>query len=378
MFFNFRLFFSVFNSILFHPKGHYRLTPKRFFRVFLFLLLYVPYEILTWFCFLADDILYPNYRKEKVTQPIFIIGNFRSGTTLLQRLMLDDYENTTGLTAREIVFASSILQRKIFRIIGKLDRLVGSPLIKLIRRLDDRTIHKVAHHRFRWDDYEEDDFLLLHSFSTFGLWLYSVPREPLKPLMRFDRAVTPGLRKKIMRTYRRLIQRHVHFHRGKRLISKNPTFSTKITSLLEVFPDAKFVYLVRDPEEVIPSQLNMLATVWHWMADPLEEFPFAEEVQEMAEEWYNYPLERLKDLPTDQWTIVRYEKLVDDPRGTVEDIYRSLGVPMNPAFASVLRKRAAESRSHRTQKYPLDKMGLSSKDIHRRFADVYRRFPSAG
>ena len=43
------------------------------------------------------------------------------------------------------------------------------------------------------------------------------------------------------------------FKHGKRLILKSPTHSCRIKVLLELFPDARFVHIMRDPYVVFPS-----------------------------------------------------------------------------------------------------------------------------
>jgi hypothetical protein len=72
----------------FKAKGqHYRLTPKRIFALTVFLLIYIPTEIIAWICFGLDEIFFPNYRMQEVKSPVFIIGNPRSGTTFTHRLI---------------------------------------------------------------------------------------------------------------------------------------------------------------------------------------------------------------------------------------------------------------------------------------------------
>ena len=78
--YNFRAFFKT--------KGkHYQLTPKRILVLLVWLILFIPAQILNRIFFLFDDLLFPGYRSQEVKQPVFIIGNPRSGTTFLHRLL---------------------------------------------------------------------------------------------------------------------------------------------------------------------------------------------------------------------------------------------------------------------------------------------------
>ena len=57
--------------------------------------------------------------------------------------------------------------------------------------------------------------------------------------------------------YRRCVQRHLYARQGtapkRTYLSKNPTFTLRLRSLLREFPDAHVVVLVRDPERHLPG-----------------------------------------------------------------------------------------------------------------------------
>ena len=43
----------------------------------------------------------------------------------------------------------------------------------------------------------------------------------------------------------------------KYFVAKNPAFSPKIATLMEFFPDARIIYLVRNPLDMLPSTISM-------------------------------------------------------------------------------------------------------------------------
>ncbi len=59
--------------------------------------------------------------QQEIEAPVFIIGNFRSGSTLLQRLLAKDEEHLTAMTTLEIYIAPSITQRVFWKAAGKVD-----------------------------------------------------------------------------------------------------------------------------------------------------------------------------------------------------------------------------------------------------------------
>ena len=58
-----------------------------------------------------DPLFFPRLRRTRVKAPIVIVGNPRSGTTFLQRLMARDTANFSCLKMWEIFFAPSITSR---------------------------------------------------------------------------------------------------------------------------------------------------------------------------------------------------------------------------------------------------------------------------
>lgn len=89
--FNFRLFFRLTYVSLFESQGtHARLTRKRVLSLLAFYAVFVPMQLINWFFFLLDDILFAGYRSVEVKEPVFIVGVPRSGSTHLLRVLARD------------------------------------------------------------------------------------------------------------------------------------------------------------------------------------------------------------------------------------------------------------------------------------------------
>jgi hypothetical protein len=187
----------------------------------------------------------------------------------------------------------------------------------------------------------------------------------------------PTLRRhKIMGFYRSCLRRHL-FARGsdKKFLSKNPTFCPKVGSLYEFFPDAKIIYLVRNPLETVPSIVSWLSYQWKQFADPVDDYVFKDYLLELAKEWYEYPLECFSKAPVESYAIVRYEDLMRDPRQVLTCVYEKFGFEISPEFRNILDQENLRAASYQSKhNYSLRKMGLSKKRILRTFAFVFRRF----
>ena len=111
--YNFKRLWRITKLNFFKARGTMsRLTPKRLLILVGFYALYAIVEITTWTCFALDRIFYPDFLNVEIKSPVFIIGNPRSGTTFLHRLLALDEMHFSCMRMWEIFFAPSIVQRK--------------------------------------------------------------------------------------------------------------------------------------------------------------------------------------------------------------------------------------------------------------------------
>ncbi|MBN2047356.1 MAG: sulfotransferase [Anaerolineaceae bacterium] len=371
--FNFKGFFRYNYLSFFKSKGtHYRLTWKRFWSLFLFLLLYIPYELITWFFFLLDEIFYPAYRKQTVKQPIFIIGNPRSGTTFLHRLMDKDPGHFSTVKSYELILAPSITQRKILWGLKRIDQLFGFPVQKLVEFLNNQIFKKNAAHKIVLREAEEDDHFLIHIWAGTLFWLmYPIVDESLK-LFYFDQQLPHEARLKIMNFYKRCIQRHLYAHGGNlTLLSKNPAFTSRVATLREIFPDARFIVLVRTPSESMPSMMNYMAEGWKLFLDAHEPYPYKDEFFGVMKHFYLYPIEYFGDDES-VCQFIKYDELVAHPDEIVEDLYDWLGIPVSEQFEDILEAETTKARAYKSKhKYSIEEMGLTEEQIYSAYSEVF-------
>ena len=73
-------------------------------------------------------------------------------------------------------------------------------------------------------------------------------------------------RRRINDFYRECVRRQLYLNGpDKTHLSKNPLWAGRVASLIESFPDARFVVNVRDPRDTIPSLLKLLSSAWQRM-----------------------------------------------------------------------------------------------------------------
>jgi hypothetical protein len=380
MTFNFKLGLKhTYEALFKSSKPNLKLRPRRIIVLTLFYTLFPIIEVITWFAFLLDKVFYPNFEELKITNPVFVIGNYRSGTTLLHRYLSFDYRRFTSMTGWEIFIAPSIVQRKLMNLFVAIDQVFGSPIVRTFDHLWGKFAQgPVYFHKMGVREPEEDENLLAHIWSgIIALNLFPDFEEGNLPgFAYYDRMLNQRQKDRIMRFYHGCIQRHLYYHGHKKVyLSKSPSFSGHIETLIDAFPDAKFVYIVRSPYEVVPSSINMWSFKWHVTLDPDEEYPYKEQVLDMIKEYYLHPFDVLNNLPKDHYHFVYYDELMENPETSVQGIYDAFGFHISPAFRRRLRRIIRRHQNYkRPKKYSLKKMGLSNRKIFQNFKGVFKKF----
>jgi len=372
---NLKLYLKTFWVSFFKSEGTPgKLTPKRFFILSLIFFLYPIWHFSIRMAYGLDKLFYPQLINQDVKQPIFIVGNFRSGTTLLHRIMAKD-PRFTGMKTWEIYVAPSIIQRKLVRWLMGINRLIGNPIEKLIRRFE-KALHQYSYmHRAGLNEIEEDGQVFLHIWSTYNLFAFFPFPELVRNYIYYDEDVPEDQKHLDMDYYQEVLKRHVYANNGKQYISKSPTFSPKVKTIHEKFPDAKFINLVRSPLRVIPSSVSMFSNHWQTYGEPGEAYPgpAKEIMQEQAKYWYLHPHQYLKNLPNDQYVMLRYKDLVADPKSAIENIYQRFGIEMTPEFEQILIDETEKARQFKSKhNYSLDQMGFSSTTLKEDFNDAMK------
>ena len=367
--FNFRLYLIDFYYSLFRSRG----TPARLSRKRVFLLLFLFFGYPFWnlyirLGFLLDNLFFPQFKKDKSPDPIFIIGNYRSGSTFFHRLLLKD-DQFTCLKAWEIYFAPSLVHRSVIRFILRVSKLIGSPVQKAVQAFDRMMNDIYTMHKTGLYTYEQDSQLFYHTWSSYNIFAISPFPELARRYIYYDQDVPQKERHQQFGYYKNVLKRHMVLHPGQRYLAKNPDFSPAVNTLLEIFPRAKFINLVRPPEQMLPSSINLWAHNWRAYGTPEEEFPQIEVIKEHARHWYRYPHQALSHLPPDRYQVVFFENLVADPEGEVNRVYQQLGLKVTQEFHQILKEVTIESRNYSGYgNYSIGRMGVDISSIKEEFA----------
>mmetsp|Transcript_3814 Transcript_3814/g.4621 ORF Transcript_3814/g.4621 Transcript_3814/m.4621 type:complete len:412 (-) Transcript_3814:891-2126(-) len=393
-----RRFCKLFRNSLskeFASNGNFYLGAKRVFVLGGSLIFFPSICVWTHIGFWLDDLLFPDWRNTRVSTPCFIIGNARSGTTWFHRILAKDCKNFTCPKTWEIIFAQSITHRLMFHKLAKVDKALGEPVSKLINWVDNKLLAKSTVHPMGLMKAEEDEWLMTQVCSCQLMALIFPLIDVFHDLIWFDKTLEKKSRKAIMVHYHECIKRHLYAHRfilseGKTddispiYLSKNPTFTLRIASIHEEFPDAQFIVMVRNPYDAIPSMVSYIQKCWHVFAQPKIERPFSSELQEMCVHHYTYPRKYRSANPNseDQITILHYEDCKHDILKAVRTCYQAIGkrkksLNLDDSMVNYLKVEQTVSDCYRSSHiYSIEACcGMQAVDFQVRHSEAFDMYP---
>lgn len=142
----------------------------------------------------------------------------------------------------------------------------------------------------------------------------------------------------------------------KPLILKSPPHTGRLRLIRELFPDAKFIHLVRDPVKLFSSTMKLWLSLDSAQSmqnetpiAALESFIF-----DCLTTMYATFDDQAKGLEECDLVTVRYEELAAKPVDTCERIYGSLGLGDFGSVRQSMVQRALADRDYATNKHEAD------------------------
>lgn len=289
--------------------------------------------------------------------PLFVLGHWRSGTTLLHELLVLDGRYTFPTTYQCVAPNHFLISD---RYITKLKFLIPSK-----RPMDDMD--------FGWDRPQEDEFALCNMGLPSPYLNMAFPNEPPKHL---EYLTMEGLSKEELDRWKAGLEwflKRVTLRNPKRIILKSPPHTGRIKTLLEVFPDARFVHIVRNPYAVFGSTVRLWKTLYKFQALQDPKFRGLEEYVYSCFERMYTAFDRDRHLvdPSRMFEI-RYEDLVANPIDQVRNLYDHLKLGEYDLALPKLQAYFQDRQDYRTGKYQIEES--VREEIDRRWGPFMRRF----
>jgi hypothetical protein len=279
----------------------------------------------------------------EVLPPLFVLGHWRSGTTLLQNLLAVD-DRFASPTWYQVFHPHHFLLTE--SIGSRLGALLHPPAA---RGLDNVLFHTAAP--------AEEEFALSRATFLSPALTWTFPRRAA----HYDRYLSfRGVPEHEVRRWQAAfvkLARKLTFKFRRPLIFKSPHNTCRIRILLEIFPAARFVHIHRDPYTVYKStrKMNLFAH---------ERFPFQDfdlrllhgRILRQYREMYDAYFEERSLIGAGRLCEVAFEDLESDPLRQIRRVYEELSLPdfevTRPAIEEYVRSLAGYRKNEHPEMSP--------------------------
>ncbi len=331
-----------------------------------------------------DEVVAPRWRQTPLRGPLFILGHQRSGTTFLQRLLAQD-GHSRALQLHEMLLPATSLQRSLAQL-KAVDEKLGAPLAQRFHQAQEHLFGPLDDiHKLRFDQVEEDEFVLWTIYASIMCVNDAPSSAELPDLDELRNFHDWSTRRQIaaLGWYRACLLKKLAREPGADpadppwIVSKNPAFTHKVPELMRVFPDARFVNLVRNPLSTIASRLSMIRAIWRRRVPGFRHMTSRQVETIVADSKRTYLAgERdLPPLPPDRRLTIRYETLVARPWRVVERIYQRFSLPgPDASLTEALSQLTGRSEHVSRHQYRLEEFGLTEARLRSELAPIFERY----
>ena len=292
---------------------------------------------------LVEKILFSRrIKKTKVQAPVFILGYPRNGTTYLYYLLSKDpnfaFCKTYECMGPHVIFT-----------FGPILRRIALSVLPIKRPMDNMALGA--------------DLPKEVEFATCNIGIESMSNGcffPQKFSEYFDRFVLfKGPEKELQnwkKNYLWFLKKLTLKNKGKRLILKSPFNTGRIKILLELFPDAKFIFIRRHPYHVYSSNERLYEGILPNLAfHKIDNAEMEQHVFYTFRATIEQYLAQKKAIPEGHLFEVAYEDFFQNQEAIIRQFYQQLDLGnMDPVWP-IFEKEISRYNNYKTNKYGLTK-----------------------
>jgi hypothetical protein len=290
----------------------------------------------------CEDLTYGDrIQKARMQQPpLFIIGHWRSGTTHLHNLLSLD-QNFASPNSYQAMFPWHFLSSE------KFGRCIFNFLAPKKRPMDNMV--------FRADIPQEDE-LALAALSLASPYLRLLfPAGADNRSAGFDPLQLCSDALQSWKSSFAYFAKKLSYLNDKRLVLKSPPHTGRVRILLDMFPAAQFVHIVRNPYEVYFSTRKLWETTLQLShLQKVDAAAADESILSSYSELFSL-FERDRNLiPSGNLYELKFEDLERSPKTTLQQLYRALRLYGFESFWTRAQAYLESIRGYQKNRYRMD------------------------
>jgi hypothetical protein len=275
--------------------------------------------------------------------PVFILGHWRSGTTLLHNMICQDPQ-FSFITTYQSVFPNQLHGSK------WMFKNIMNVFLPDKRPADNVELDP---------DFPQEEEIALGNmipYSFYNFWYF--PHNTFnfyEKYVRFN-GVPPNVRQAWITGYKKLMRSSLLYHGKSGFVSKNPPHTGRIKILLEAFPNAKFIYIYRNPIIVFLSASRFFNNT---MPPIMFQHITPQQVDNIILELYKRIItdyENTKHLiPKGNLVELKYEDFETNPVNGMKHVYETINLNNHETALPYFEKYAALQKKFHKHQYKISK-----------------------
>jgi len=272
--------------------------------------------------------------------PVFILGHWRSGTTLLHNLMTLDPKFTYP---------------NLFQVMAPNNFLLTESWVTKLTRWTLPKTRPMDNMATDWQLPQEDEMalLIMTLYSPYLMLAHQKDRSAYRRF--FDLTELSPNEMKTWKAAFLYFLKKLTLRNNKPIVLKSPSHTFRIPLLLEMFPNAKFVYIYRDPYAVFNSGVHLRRTLF--FENGLGE-PYFDTLEEDVLNVYSKCCETYETtkhlIPPSHLHEIRFEDFEADPLGQMRQLYETLQFDSWPLLEPQIQAQLPQLTGYKKNKFQMN------------------------
>ena len=291
-------------------------------------------------------------------QPLFLIGHWRSGTTFLHNLVCQD-QGLTFCNMYQVAFPRHFLLTE--RIVAPLTE----PFIPKTRPMDNIPTG--------WKLPQEDEIGLCAMNLISPYLMIGIHDRPAYINYLEMEDVTPDELQQWKNDFIYFMKK-LTYRNDKPICLKSPTHTFRVKLLQSMFPDAKFLYIYRNPFKVFQSGMHLRRTIFEENSlGAIDYDAMEDDVLYIYDRFFKAYERDRQNVPEGNLFEIRYEDLEQNPIGILEQAYDGLGLSGFDELKATLEPEVPKLRRYKKNQYSsLD--AVTKKRVYNRLRPAIERY----
>ena len=274
--------------------------------------------------------------------PVFILGHWRSGTTFVHNVMACD-KHFGYCTTYQTVFPHLMMW--------------GQPFFKKTMSWLMPDHRPTDNMELAVDLPQEEEFALsnMTACNYYNFWFFPQAMQEYADKYLLMNDITDDELREFEEVFTKLIKVSLWNTGGTQFLSKNPPHTGRVRELVKMFPNAKFIYLMRNPYTVFESTRSFYGnTIKPLMLQNISPEELESNILSVyAKLYHKYEADKTC-IPAGNLIEVKFEDFEADAVEMTRKIYQTLSIPGFDEALPAIKAYVGGKKGYKKNKYKYD------------------------